>query len=708
MTGLFMRRRAIIAVVQLGLCLTVSLALFETALSETARFEITRSESTLIELPQPAGLFWGLTTAHSGPERLIYERWQDWIKNSPELLGSTDYRNEPLIAGQVQALRVRYRTGIDLGVGSKITVLAPWYSGISFQTQDEARANYLSIRVDLTDASVVTVQVPAVVPFSHWFDGALQVAFEVVDAPIPMGTEIEFELGNLQLPGAAGPLYLPVAFSLPGEQVLLSGTPIELTIRPSRTERAELIGPSRLGRNEAATLELRLLDRFGNLSAGRAPSLDLIVNGNFDQRVDTTGPISLIPDIRFGEEGLNQAEIRSGGGGLRTISNPIFVQSGNKKIHWYDISPGDAFQMSRSTLEQGGTCLSGTVAGSELNVALPFVPTDERTLAGNGVQLVQIVAGDSQYEWFANRLLSSGFRVGFSGGRFSPLTPTGLALREGLTAALSGDEGGLVRGATYATTGARMVVQTNVNDAEPGSRVKINKARRISGWVQGTGPIDRIELIRNGEVIRTQAVAADPASKVVKISMFSDSKPIRGQRDFPRNGREWIGFVRTPTTELALAGTPGFRNTERQAAAQNGSNRVDFITWTHGGWSSLMVSLDEAGAEDEVLEVSFRQGFEDQDITPNLRQPSEISANRQMIPLFDLGEGAVVRTLQQSGYEDRVRLERVNPESPSYVEFSFSDASPFAEEDYYYVKIHQLDDHVAWTSPVFVGGFDPR
>ena len=111
---------------------------------------------------QPAGLFWGLTTAHSGPERLIYERWQDWIKNSPELLGSTDYRNEPLIAGQTQAVRVRYRTGIDLGVGSKITVLAPWYSGISFQTQDEARANYLSIRVDLTDASVVTVQVPAV------------------------------------------------------------------------------------------------------------------------------------------------------------------------------------------------------------------------------------------------------------------------------------------------------------------------------------------------------------------------------------------------------------------------------------------------------------------------------------------------------------------------------------------------------------------
>ena len=92
---------------------------------------------------------------------------------------------------------------------------------------------------------------------------------------------------------------------------------------------------------------------------------------------------------------------------------------------------------------------------------------------------------------------------------------------------------------------------------------------------------------------------------------------------------------------------------------------------------------------------------------PNLRPPAEISANRQTIPLFDLGM-AVVRTLQQSGYEDRVRLERVNPESPSYVEFKPRDALPFAEEDYYYVKIHQLDDHVAWTSPVFVGGFDPK
>ena len=54
-----------------------------------------------------------------------------------------------------------------------------------------------------------------------------------------------------------------------------------------------------------------------------------------------------------------------------------------------------------------------------------------------------------------------------------------------------------------------------------------------------------------------------------------------------------------PDDELALAAHSGFR-TERQAA-QNDWNRVDFITWTHGGWSSSMVSLDEAGAEDEVL-----------------------------------------------------------------------------------------------------------
>ena len=656
--------------------------------------------------PLPAGLAFGLANAPES-DQLVYERWLDWFDNSPELLGQTTYRNEPLLAGEQLNVVIRYRTGIDLDVGSKVTVLVPWSSGIRLQSQEADRPNYLVLRSTFDAGAVVASQAPGVVPFSHWYAGGNLLAFEVIDMPIPEGTELEFSIANLQLPGQAGGFYLPVAFSLPGEDILMSGAPIELTIRPNRTEQVELLGPSRIGRNENTELEVRLLDRFGNLSEDRAPTLDLLLNGSFERRVDLQGAVTEIPDLRFSEPGANFAEVRTGGGGLRSQSNPIFVQSGNKQIRWFDISPSDSVSLLRSSLRQGGTLYEANIDARSFRVALPFVPTDDRSFDFKSIRLAQVVSGDSQFEWFTNRLYRQGYRVGVAGGSFSPVGPSGLSPRRGLTAALSRDASALAQGATYATTGARIVVQMTVNGGEAGSRVRANKERRISGWVQGTGPIDRVELIRNGKVISTQSLAADPESNVIKLSMFSSSEPIRGQRDLPRNGREWIGFLRTPGTNLSLAGTPGFRNSERQAAAQNGNNRVDFITWTHGGWSSLFASFDETGADDDVLEVSFRQVAEDRDIFPELRDPASIPATRQMIPLFDLDQGPVIRRLSHSGYDDLLRIERVNPQSPSYVEFSFSDASPFAEEDYYYVKIYQLDDHVAWTSPVFVGGFDP-
>jgi hypothetical protein len=272
----------------------------------------------------------------------------------------------------------------------------------------------------------------------------------------------------------------------------------------------------------------------------------------------------------------------------------------------------------------------------------------------------------------------------------------------GLTASLA-QTGGLNQGKTYATTGAKIVVHATVNGVEPGGRTSTAKERQISGWVQGTGPIDRIELLKNGQVIETRStMAAD--SNVLKVSMRSSSMPIKNQRDRPRNGREWIGFVRTKD-RLDLVGAPGFRNSKRQAIAQNGSNRVDFITWTHGGWSSFYVALGE-GDDDGVVELNLRAGREDADIPTVLREPAVTPATRQMIPLFDLGDGPVIRSIPVSGYTDEVRFERVNFEADDYVEFQFSDISPFALEDYYYIRVIQHDDHVAWTSPVFVGGFD--
>lgn len=645
------------------------------------------------------------------PENTEYQQWFSYWQNQPQLLGEVSYRNEPLLAGESQALTVRFTPGMDLPVGSVLTLMAPWESGISFQAQTTTAPNHV-VAVSRGLAQLSPSAVDAPVPFASWYEGNLMLGFEVQQAALTAGEEVEFQVSNLSLPGRAGPLYLPVAFRLPNQKVLMRGPQVELTVRPNRTERVQLIAPSRLGRNQSADVQILLTDRFGNSAIDRLPTLDVLLDGEYFQRVEPTSALTTISGIRFSEPGRHQVEVRTGGGSLRGISNPIVVQSGDKQVRWIDLSPDDPelqTVLTRRSLTAGGSLMQlGAVSGQmPLAIATPFIPTDDRSL-DTSIGLVQIASGESQYPWFADRLLQSGYRLGFTAGSYSPLRPVGPNPRTGLTAVLGSPmPAGLEQGATVATTGARMVLHATVNGAEPGRRVSAAKNREVIGWVQGTGPLDRIELVKNGELISSQAIAAKLDSPVLRVSMKSSSAPFRRQRDLPRNGREWIGFIRASSAPLQLLGAPGFRNSVRQAIAQNGGNRVDFITWTHGGASSFMVQLGET-SEDEVIELNLRAGQEDSDIEPRLRQPAKIPPARLMIPWYELANGPVTRFVEVAGYQDEIRFELVDPNASDYAEFRFTDVSPFAEEDYYYIKAIQLDDHVAWTSPVFVGGFDSQ
>jgi hypothetical protein len=384
---------------------------------------------------------------------------------------------------------------------------------------------------------------------------------------------------------------------------------------------------------------------------------------------------------------------------------------------WQGLRPKSNW-IRQGGLRQGGSRLvlgdwNGATLWRDLpnvpQMALPLTPVDIRSVDASLLQLVEIVSGDSVFEWYANRFFQAGYRLGLTGSASSGLPPIGPNPRSALTAVVVDDGqdvlSALGQRATYATTGNRAVLHVTVNGGQPGRRVAPSKNREVSGWVQGTSGIERIELMKNGEVFDTINVAGDPQSEILKVSLQSSSEPYLGQRDFPRNGREWIGFVKLSQTTIADIAAPGFRIPGRQAIVRNGDARVDFITWTHGSTSSFMVTLARL-ADDDVIEMNLKQGQEDTDIEPLLRKSSPIAANRQMVPAFDLSEGPVIREVKVNGYQDQIRFELVNPDTPTYMEFSFSDIAPAATEDYYYVRVHQIDDHIAWTSPVFVGGFD--
>ena len=158
--------------------------------------------------------------------------------------------------------------------------------------------------------------------------------------------------------------------------------------------------------------------------------------------------------------------------------------------------------------------------------------------------LCEMTSGHGNFEWFAQAYLSKGYRVGLiggsdghkgtpghprmagsSGGRF-PSTlrrrdvgwvggPILGVLAEGLDRQSIWDAFRARR--TYATTGARALLDLHVNDAVMGSEIGAERDVKIEVAIEGTDKIERVDLIRNqsrlqrwqGGALRFQATYVD-------------------------------------------------------------------------------------------------------------------------------------------------------------------------------------------------------
>jgi hypothetical protein len=151
-------------------------------------------------------------------------------------------------------------------------------------------------------------------------------------------------------------------------------------------------------------------------------------------------------------------------------------------------------------------------------IALPYQhdPDVER--------LCEMVSGHGNFEWFGQAYLSKGYRVGLIGGsdghRGTPGHPRVVHISGGRFANMlrlrdAGWSGGpllavyaerLDRDAlweafrarhTYASTGARAIVEFRVNGALMGSEITADTDVEITWRVEGTAPIARVDLIRD-------------------------------------------------------------------------------------------------------------------------------------------------------------------------------------------------------------------
>ena len=340
-------------------------------------------------------------------------------------------------------------------------------------------------------------------------------------------------------------------------------------------------------------------------------------------------------------------------------------------------------------------------------------------------RLVEIMSMHGTFEWFGNYYLQRGHRIGFIAasddhrsrpGYSGTLRRAALAQFGGLAAVMApaktADDifDGLRARKTYAVTSAdRIVMDLELNGAGMGRRIPYADKRRLRARIMGTAPIVEASVVKNGAVVWTKRPSqADlSAAAQVRVAFESSSEPLF--RDNPRPYRRWRGALEVRGASLKAAQALNFDNRYIEFAKTdpNDPNRVAFYTETRGRADSLLLALEGASPATEIV-VKLQETVEYGKAPPRIRGYATIPAQTVRLPFSRLDKGLLIEQVPVGNDIDTITLQLLGNDRPLDYDLEFVDTDEPGRGDYYYVRVEQLNGARAWSSPIWVGGEDPR
>lgn len=336
--------------------------------------------------------------------------------------------------------------------------------------------------------------------------------------------------------------------------------------------------------------------------------------------------------------------------------------------------------------------------------------------------LIEMMSMHGTFEWFMRAYLSRGHQVGLIAASDDHLSHPGysapnrnsLAQRGGLAAVLAPERSrdaifdAMKTRHTYATTGDRIILDMRVNDTAMGQRAPFAERREITGRVIGTAPIESIVLYKNDDVLWERDYLSNPdagATQELLLSFHSDATPYH-VGDAPRGWRHWRGTLTVDGATLETVTATDFVNPGTQRLEHEG-NTVRFATNTRGDTSSLRLRLTnvQSGA---TVTLDFEAAMETGSAPPSDRVHQMIPASQARLRLRDLRDGRLEQPMPIEGYADEMVLRRIVTDGPRDLRFDYIDVDDPRQGDYYYVRVRQANDAMAWSSPVWSGGYPSR
>jgi hypothetical protein len=247
---------------------------------------------------------------------------------------------------------------------------------------------------------------------------------------------------------------------------------------------------------------------------------------------------------------------------------------------------------------------------------------------------------------------------------------------------------------TYALTGDRIDIRFALNGYPLGSLAPYAKERSIELDVRGAGAIDYVELVYNNRPVcrwngqTALAQPGDPVKVYVELGWGPRGKNV-----------DWNGELEVIGAQL-LGVEPHFRGPEVLAPDPDATHECAFSRWDKVSpgcvrfqtrtWSNLTTTT--ASTQGLVLELSGE---------PHSRIRGTFNGVEVEMPLSDLIQGS--RTGYLGGFMTPAYcFHQAVPENAYSARFKFEHQPDSTGRDWYYLRVRQVNNQWAWTSPIWV------
>lgn len=233
----------------------------------------------------------------------------------------------------------------------------------------------------------------------------------------------------------------------------------------------------------------------------------------------------------------------------------------------------------------------------------------------------------------------------------------------------------------YGTTGPRMAIDLSVNGQPMGWVGSLTKPAVLKATIQGTCPIEKVEVFRGLKLAKTFWNPAFPApTDCLRIRVLWKGARHRGR------GRRitWNGTVSVTGSTIIAARTVAF-DSPGDGITNQSPSQIQFRSQTTG--DSDGIELEISPGTNATITLETPEGT--WSVNTN-----DTALNQPQGRVIELG--SLERRVTFQRYPDTAQMST----TPFDIELPLE--KPTAPHTPWYVKVTQSDGHLAWTSPVYL------